>query len=108
MNTPFKTHASRALFALSLAVGAMAAHAAGGVSVQPSQEALVQPGMSQADVRQALGRPARNEKFMNEEGPTWTYDVATSQTDGRTLFDVDFSSDGRVVSASERVLPNDD
>jgi len=108
MNTSLKTHASRALFALGLAVGAIAAHAAGGVSVLPSQESLVQPGMSQTDVKQALGRPARNEKFMAENGPTWTYDVATSETDGHTLFDVDFSADGRVVSASERIVQTDD
>ncbi|HSI59434.1 MAG TPA: hypothetical protein VLA16_17865 [Ideonella sp.] len=104
MNTPLKTQASRLLFAVGLAVGAIAAHAAGGVSVVPSQESLVQPGMSQAEVKQALGRPARHEKFMNEQGPTWTYDVATVETDGQTLFDVDFGADGKVVSATERIV----
>lgn len=108
MQASMKNRTIHALLAVTLGLCALGAQAAAGVSIVPRQESLVQTGMSQQDVRQALGRPARHEKFMNEQGPTWTYDVATTATDGQTLFDVDFGADGKVLTASERVVQNDD
>jgi hypothetical protein len=61
--------------------------------------------MSRADVRAALGRPAHNVKYMAEPGRTWTYGVLGNGVPENTVFDVDFSADGRVLHASERVEP---
>jgi outer membrane protein assembly factor BamE (lipoprotein component of BamABCDE complex) len=82
--------------------GVAAANAAAGYSVNQKQESLVTVGMSQTDVQQAIGRPSRKVQFGNEPGPTWTYDVA-GVADQATLFDVDFGSDGKVASISERL-----
>jgi len=93
-------HAPRALLAVGLFFGVAAAQAADGFTVNHSQEALVAPGMSIAEVRQALGSPAQNLKYHNESGPTFTYRVAGSDD---TVFDVDFGADGKVASVGERI-----
>lgn len=93
---------SRVLLAAGLALGAVAAQAAGGATVLKSQESLITPGMSRAEVQQAIGRPGHDVKYGNEPGPTWTYGVA-SATGGVTLFDVDFGQDGKVAAVSERM-----
>jgi SmpA / OmlA family len=79
---------------------AIAAQAAQGFRVTKDQEALIKPGMSMDEVRQALGRPSINRKYRNEPGPTFTYEVIG---DDDALFDVDFSADNRVATANERV-----
>ena len=97
--------APRMLLATGLLAGAAVAHAASGYSfttgytVTRSQEALVAPGMSTAEVKQALGTPAVNVKYGNEPGPTFTYRVAGPD---ETLFYVDFDAQGKVLSANER------
>jgi outer membrane protein assembly factor BamE (lipoprotein component of BamABCDE complex) len=90
----------RLLLAAGLFLGAAAAQAASGFTVNPSQQALVTPGMSAAEVQSALGRPARNIKYVNQPGPTFTYLVIGKKD---TLFDVDFGADGKVTSLSERM-----
>ncbi len=90
----------RVLLAAGLLLGVAAAQAASGFTVTKSQEALVAPGMSAAEVQQALGRPEANIKYGNEPGRTFTYRVAGIE---QTLFDVDFSADGKVASTSERM-----
>lgn len=103
--------ATRWLAATGLALAAVgAAYAApSGYTVAPTQERLVTAGMSQSEVQQALGRPARAMRYGNEPGPTWTYDVTTASLGGddQTLFDVDFGPDGHVISAQERIVEND-
>ena len=106
MSTLFKMPAPRLLLAAGLTLGAVAAHAASGFTVSPDQEQLVSVGMSQAEVLQALGRPAMNQHFMNEPGLTWTYDVPAN-IQHHTLFDVDFTADGKVASVSERVIDDE-
>ncbi len=91
---------SRALLVVGLLAGAAAAQAAGGYSVTPSQESLVSPNMTTAQVQQALGHPERQIHYRNEPGPTFTYEVVGSQN---MLFDVDFDAAGRVVSMGERM-----
>ncbi|MEO8278270.1 MAG: hypothetical protein ABI564_01190 [Ideonella sp.] len=90
----------RTLLAAGLLLCVAAADAAGGYSITESQEALVSPGMTQSDVKQALGQPARAIQYPNESGPTFTYGIVDMQG---TLFDVDFGADGKVASVDERV-----
>jgi len=96
----------RGLLAAALVFGAAAAPAAEGYTVNPKQEARIKVGMSQDEVRQIVGQPVRVEKFGNEPGPTWTYDVAGG-LGHVSMFDVDFDADGRVASAQERILEVD-
>lgn len=106
----FRTIACRWLAAPLLLAAAGAAHAAlFGIGITPAQQKLVTVGMSADEVRQALGRPAQVLQFRNEPGPTWTYDVHTAPTGGPDLvvFDVDFGTSGRVVSARERPVEHD-
>jgi hypothetical protein len=97
---------SRCLLAAGLVFSAAAAMAAGGYTVNQKQETLIQAGMSQDEVRQIVGRPARVEKFGNEPGPTWTYGVAGG-LGYVSMFDIDFGADGRVASAQERIVDVD-
>jgi hypothetical protein len=92
--------ASRILLAAGLVFGAVAAQAAGGITIEKSQEGLVRLNMSTADVQQALGRPSRNIQYGNEPGPTFSYHVLGTE---ETLFEVDFGGDGKVVSVDERL-----
>jgi len=95
--------ARRRLF-VALALVAVAAQAAGGVSITRTQEAAVRLGMSTAEVRQILGRPAEILKYRSAPGPSWHYRIVGSA--GAVDFDVDFDSDGRVISARERSVPS--
>jgi hypothetical protein len=94
-------HTPRVLLAAGLFLGAAAAQAASGFTVTKGQEVLVRPGMSTAEVQSALGQPDRDLHYRNEPGPTFTYQVSGTAD---TVFDVDFGADGRVASASERVV----
>lgn len=91
---------ARMVLAAGLLFGVAAAHAAGGYAVTRSQEALIIPGMSIAEVQTTLGRPAQQMKIAIEPGPTFTYNVIGSSD---TVFDVDFGADGKVLAVSERV-----
>ena len=83
----------------------LAAHA-NGFTIKPDDEHRIAIGMSRDEVLNVLGRPAVNQRFMNEPGPTWSYEVPDVIAH-RTLFDVDFSATGKVVSASERTVDID-
>ncbi|CAN5688363.1 hypothetical protein BH09PSE5_BH09PSE5_11720 [soil metagenome] len=95
---PYFLRLSRVVLA-ALAVGATAAIAASGFTMLRSQEALVKPGMTVAQVHDTLGRPSINRKYRNQPGPTYTY-IVVDRPDLR--FDIDFGADGKVASASER------
>ena len=103
MFTRFAGQAWRGLVGAGLLLGMALAHAAGGFTITRDQEALVKAGMTQDQVRQALGPPARNVKFAKSPGPTWIYNLAGA-LDPVIYFDVDFGYDGRVLTARERVL----
>jgi hypothetical protein len=81
---------------------AAAAQAAGGFSIAQSDEVSVAVGMSEAEVQQNLGPPARTRQYPGGPGPSWTYAVQGAPF-GRTDFDIDFGADGRVVSTYERL-----
>ena len=103
MTSKINQRAIRWLLAAGLAFGAAAAQAAGGVTITQSQEATVGVGMSASQVEQILGRPADIITYGRAPGPTWTYEVEGSPF-GVTEFDVDFGSDGKVMSVGERVM----
>jgi hypothetical protein len=95
-----KPHVAGTLLGAGLLLGVAAAQAASGYTVTTAQESLVRPGMTAAEVREALGHPAQDIHYRNEPGPTFTYRVVG---DNDSLFDVDFGADGRVASTSERL-----
>lgn len=87
--------------AAGLACGVAAAQAAGrGLTIDPAQEQQVRSGMSADEVKNTIGEPMRVERFANQPGPTFAYDVAGSE---QTLFEVEFDADGRVATARERI-----
>ena len=90
------------ILAAGLTLTTIAAQAAYGITVTRGQEAGVRIGMTPDEVRQVLGRPNNVIKLLHASGSTWTYDVAGSGE--ASVFDVDFSADGRVISARERVI----
>ena len=92
----------RWLLTIGLAFCAAAARAAGGFSITPSDEARIAVGMTEAEVQQHLGPPARTRHYPNSPGPSWTYAVQGAPF-GRTDFDIDFGADGKVVSTWERL-----
>ena len=100
---------SRWLLGLGLGLAVGAAQAAGGVRVTPEQANEVKQGMNSSDVQQSLGRPEKAVKYMNQEGPTWTYEVVGEVMDPysstRPVLDVDFDANGRVKGVSKRVEP---
>ena len=93
---------SRWLLTAGLALGAGMAQGAAGFSIAPSDEARIAVGMTQAEVQQNLGPPARTQHYRNRPGPSWTYEVRGAPF-GRTDFDIDFGADGKVVTTFERV-----
>ncbi len=104
MKSKISLRTTRWLLAIGLAFGAAGAQAALGVTVTKTQETAVKVGMSAAEVQQILGRPAQVFNFRSAPGPSWTYYVVEAAY-GTVEFDVDFSSDGRVVSAREFSRP---
>ena len=83
-----------------------AAFAAAGFTVQRSDEAQVKIGMGNEEVQKLLGPPSRNVKYANEPGQSWTYGVNgvdNGVDDDRTLFDVNFDAQGKVLGTSERI-----
>lgn len=89
----------------TLLLAAAMAQAATGYIVTPQQEKSIRVGMSRDEVRKAIGRPAHNLKYRNEPGRTWTCGVPGSDN---KVFDVDFTSDGKVAATAERVENNED
>jgi len=82
------------------------AEAQGGFTVSRSRENVVAVGMSMADVQRLLGRPYQANQYGNAPGPVWTYRVVDPLF-GKTVFNVDFGADGRVMTTGEVVLGSD-
>jgi len=77
------------------------AHAAApGFTVQARDQQLVKVGMTQEDVRAALGTPARSLHLQAQNTTTWTY----QRPEAEIVFDVDFGTNGKVIAAGERQL----
>lgn len=93
---------SRMLLAFGLLATAAAAQAATGYDIRQGQEALVQPGMTMAQVRSALGTPDQKIHYADAAGPTWNYQVLNSLSPG-TTFSVDFGANGKVVSDGQQM-----
>ncbi len=95
---------------VGLAFGVLAAQAQDGFTVKPHQESLVKPGMSKSEVQQVIGRPSQDQRYGMAPGSTWVYNVSgvanvPEIVDGdRTVYEVDFDANGRVISARERTL----
>ena len=104
MARQYMTPASRLMVTAGFVFCTALAQAASGFWVNQSQEALISPGMSMQEVRQALGHPTQFIKYRNQPGPTFTYKVMGTED---TLFDVDFDANGLVASTSERIVPID-
>jgi hypothetical protein len=104
MTSRFALRATRFVLAAALAFGTATLQAASGIAVNQYQEAAVKVGMTAAEVRQVLGRPAQVIKYYGAPGPSWTYEVVEGRY-GSTQFGVDFSADGTVVSAREYAFP---
>lgn len=66
---------------------------------------LVKAGMTQDEVQQVLGRPARTQHYSLSQSTTWTYDVDPLAAE-QVIFDVDFDAQGRVAASGERRLPS--
>ncbi|MEO8135435.1 MAG: hypothetical protein ABI831_15815 [Betaproteobacteria bacterium] len=79
------------------------ARADNGFTVTTSRENVVAIGMSTSEVRQLLGRPARDVRFGNKPGPVWTYTVVDPLF-GRTEFNIEFGADERVMAKGEIVI----
>lgn len=60
--------------------------------------------MTQDDVQQAPGRPARTQHYSLSQSTPWTYDVDPLAAK-HVIFDVGFGAQGRVDSSGERRLP---
>ena len=80
-----------------------------GYVVDPRQEPQIQMGMSKSEVENLLGKPPREATYAVAKGSTWVYSVrGRPQIDfistENIVYEVDFSSDGRVVWAGERDL----
>lgn len=96
------------LVGLSLLGAAVLALAAKGYIVTPKELVAVKPGMTSAQVRDLLGRPAHSLKFRNAQGRTWIYDVnEVNIPNTHTVFYVDFGAENKVVSTSERIETED-
>ena len=81
------------------------AQAVSGFNITQSDESKVAIGMDTEAVQRYLGPPERVFRYPRQPGPTWTYNVVGAPF-GITEFDVDFGADGRVLSASERIIGN--
>ena len=81
------------------------AQAVSGFNITQSDESKVAIGMDTTDVQRSLGPPARIFQYPRQPGPTWTYNVVGAPF-GITKFDVDFGADGKVASATERIIGN--
>jgi len=93
----------RWLIAGTFCVVSALAQAAGGFNITQSDESKIVIGMDTTEVQRSLGPPERIFRYPRQPGPTWTYNVVGAPF-GITKFDVDFGADGRVASASERII----
>lgn len=91
--------------ALGLAAASVAPAALAAERFEADRIPLVKAGMTQDDVQQALGRPARTQHYSLSQSTTWTYDVDPLAAE-QVIFDVDFDAQGRVAASGERRLPS--
>ena len=110
MKITIKSQSPQWLLAAGLVLGVASVNAANGFTVTRAQEQQVTAGMTADEVRQVIGSPVRVEKYGNEPGPTWIYNVAGASPLGPnpTAFYVDFAADGKVASVSELEIPGSD
>ena len=90
-----------------LCATAGAAMAAKGYVVDPRDERMVQPGMTKAEVQNAIGKPPREMTYAVAQGSTWVYSVRGRPhidfiSPENIVYEVDFGADGRVIRAGER------
>ena len=98
----------KTVLAMSLSGAALMALAANGYTVTPKQAVTIKPGMTSAEVRALIGRPAHSLKFRKDPGRTWIYDVNEANIPNtHTVFYVDFGADNKVVATSERLETDD-
>ena len=95
--------AYRWLFVGTLSIASVLAQPATGVNITQSEESKIAVGMDTTEVERLLGRPERIFRYPRQPGPTWTYNVLGAPF-GITKFDVNFGADGKVASASERII----
>ncbi len=93
---------TRILVASSVLLGAAAAHAATGYNISQGEEAMIRPGMTMAQVQQALGSPDQTNHYADQLGPTWRYHVMNASFPG-TYFSINFGADGKVASDNQNV-----
>ena len=112
MNTlhtsPFRhllTHRLVMAAALALAAASVAPAALAAERFEADRIPLIKPGMTQDEVQQVLGRPARTQHYSLSQSTTWTYDVDPLAAE-QVIFDVDFNAQGRVAASGERRLPS--
>jgi outer membrane protein assembly factor BamE (lipoprotein component of BamABCDE complex) len=67
-------------------------------TLQPEMFAKVNPGLSQAEVRQLLGRPASQRHFALKSQDLWEW--RWQDGSDNKFFDVTFDAQGRVVASS--------
>ena len=79
------------------------AQAVSGFNITQSDESKVAIGMNMTDVQRSLGPPERVFRYPTQPGLTWTYNVVGAPF-GITKFDIQFGTDGKVVSASESII----
>ena len=90
-----------------LCATASVAMAAKGYVVDPRDERMVQPGMTKAEVQNAIGKPPREMTYAIAQGSTWVYSVRGRPyidfiSPENIVYEVDFGADGRVIRAGER------
>ena len=95
----------RWLIVCAFSIVSALAQAASGYNITQSEESKVTIGMDTTEVQRSLGPPERIFTYPRQPGPTWTYNVVGAPF-GITKFDVDFGADGKVVSATERIIGN--
>jgi uncharacterized cupredoxin-like copper-binding protein len=100
MKSRIRNAGASALVFAALGAAAMTASAAG-MTILRSQESQIQAGMTADQVVHTLGRPAENSNYSTLAGKTMSYSVVNSDF---TMFDVNFSADGKVVGMSERAV----
>jgi outer membrane protein assembly factor BamE (lipoprotein component of BamABCDE complex) len=98
-NTPLATRLSaRLLLVAGLGLGAVAAHAAPGFTVQPQDESKIQVGMTKDEVRAALGRPEQAHRYVLSNSSTWTYNVPAADDE---KYQIDFDAQGHVTDSGQ-------
>ena len=95
----------RWLIVCAFSIVSTLAQAASGYNITQSEESKVTIGMDTTEVQRSLGPPERIFRYPRQPGPTWTYNVVGAPF-GITKFDIDFGADGKVVSATERIIGN--